>query len=611
MKTFAIVMGVMLALTGCNESGPGSDDTLFPPDGGPDPRTTRDLGPNPTPAYPSTPEYVQHPTSVGAASVLRTAAGDAAVVTDPYRDRIYVTTPGLGDEVAVIDLAAGDEPGALVEDAAGRVHVALRRGGALVTLAADLRSVAERRPVCPAPRGVAHDPASDQILVACSGGDLVRFPAEGRAEVDRVFVDGDLRDVIVTESATYVTRFRSAELITLDDAGAIVERRAPLSATVNARPAPTSILPNVAWKTLALPGGDLVMLHQRSVSSPIDVDPRTGGGYSGESIAPGCATSVVQTSLTRFPPTGIAELRPGPVLQGVALAVDMALLEDDRLVIATGGSGAETTHVFPLSAATSSSPTDCLDPLARVPGGEAVAADGAEVLIYQREPGMLSRWDASPFQNMPRMWLDQERSIVDLGHLKFHEVTGVGIACASCHPEGSEDGHTWEFQGTDPRRTQSLLGGILSTVPFHWSGDQADLRAIMTATFEERMRGGPVSDGELRLLGDWMDAQPSIPAPETDPSRIEAGHEAFVAAGCADCHSGDQGTNNESVELEGFGAIQVPMLVGVSHRSPWLHDGCAQSLEETFDGACIPEHAPASPLEEGESQAIVDYLRSL
>ncbi len=612
MKTWTFTMGMALVLAaGCNEPDPGSDDRTYVLDAGPRPSDTPDLGPGGSVAYPTTPEYVPHPTSVGAASVLRTADGSAVVVSDPYRDRLYVTAPSLEDDVTVLDLDPGDEPGALVEDADGRIHVALRRGGALLTLAADRGSVAERRAVCPAPRGVAYDATSDGILVACSGGDLVRFPAAGGPELDRVFVDGDLRDVIVTEGATYVTRFRSAELITLDDAGAIVERRAPLSATVNARPEPTSILPNVAWKTLALPDGDLVMLHQRSVSSPIDVNPMTGGGYAGGAAAPDCATSVVQVSLTRFPPTGIEGLRPGPILHGVALAVDMALLGDDRLVVASGGSNAETTHIFPLSAATSSSPTDCLASVASAQGGEAVASDGADLLVYQREPSQLSRWDGGVFPVSPRVWLDQERSIVDLGHQKFHEVTGVGIACASCHPEGGDDGHTWVFAGTDPRRTQSLLGGILSTLPFHWSGDQPDLNAIMTATFEERMRGGPVSDGVVRLLGDWMDAQPATPAPETDSARIAAGHEAFIAAGCADCHSGDQGTNNESVELAGFGAIQVPMLVGVAHRSPWLHDGCAQTLEETFDGACIPEHAPATPLEAGEAEAIVDYLRSL
>ncbi len=479
-----------------------------------------------------------------------------------------------------------------------------------MTLTPERDAVAERRSVCPAPRGVTYDASADAVLVACSGGELVTLPAAGGEELDRVFVASDLRDVIVTESATYVTRFRSAELITLDDTGAIIERRAPLSATVNARPEPTSILPNVAYRTIALPDGDLVMLHQRSVSSSINVDPATGGGYSGERIVD-CATSVVQTSLTRFPPSGIEGLRPGPVLHGVALAVDMTLLSHDRLAITAAGTEAERLHIYPVSAATATSPTDCLGSIASSQGGDAIAADGDGVLVVRREPALLRRWDTRPFQAGEEIWLDQERSILDVGHRKFHEVTRAGIACASCHPEGGEDGHTWVFEGVDPRRTQTLLGGILSTKPFHWSGDQPDLTAIMTSTFEERMSGGRVSAAEVIEIGAWMDAQPALPAPETDPAAIAAGEEVFLGAGCADCHSGEQGTNNESVVFADFGAIQVPMLVGVAHRSPWLHDGCAQALEETFDGACIPEHVPATALDAAEIEALVDYLRSL
>ena len=34
------------------------------------------------------------------------------------------------------------------------------------------------------------------------------------------------------------------------------------------------------------------------------------------------------------------------------------------------------------------------------------------------------------------------------------------VACATCHPEGAEDGHVWLFPGDGPRRTQTLLGGL-------------------------------------------------------------------------------------------------------------------------------------------------------
>ncbi len=54
-------------------------------------------------------------------------------------------------------------------------------------------------------------------------------------------------------------------------------------------------------------------------------------------------------------------------------------------------------------------------------------------------------------------------------------MTPLALACASCHPEGDEDGHTWFFDEDPGRRTQTLRG--------HWRGDVADLQAVMHTTF--------------------------------------------------------------------------------------------------------------------------------
>src|SRR5262245_3010143 len=56
----------------------------------------------------------------------------AAVIADADRDRILMVdlaTQGILGEVSLPD----QEPGRLVEDGMGRIHVAMRRGGALFT----------------------------------------------------------------------------------------------------------------------------------------------------------------------------------------------------------------------------------------------------------------------------------------------------------------------------------------------------------------------------------------------------------------------------------------------------------------------------------------------
>src|SRR5690606_28908671 len=91
--------------------------------------------------------------------------------------------------------------------------------------------------------------------------------------------------------------------------------------------------------------------------------------------------------------------------------------------------------------------------------GQAIAAafDGKDELIVQtREPAAIHimtedrrrTWKTIPLPGPSR---------TDTGHVIFHSNAGGFLACASCHAEGADDGHTWTFQDMGPRRTPSLL----------------------------------------------------------------------------------------------------------------------------------------------------------
>ena len=71
----------------------------------------------------------------------------------------------------------------------------------------------------------------------------------------------------------------------------------------------------------------------------------------------------------------------------------------------------------------------------------------------------------------------------------FHVDAGGGVACASCHPEGGEDGRVWNFTCLGPRRSQSLRGGLSGTEPFHWDGDMPDFSTLVQTVFVGRMSG--------------------------------------------------------------------------------------------------------------------------
>src|SRR5262245_4607344 len=78
---------------------------------------------------------------------------NVAVISDPDRDRVVMID--LASKEVLADVALpGDQPGRLVEDAAGRIHVALRHGGSLLTFgSARSDQILARRPACAEPSG--------------------------------------------------------------------------------------------------------------------------------------------------------------------------------------------------------------------------------------------------------------------------------------------------------------------------------------------------------------------------------------------------------------------------------------------------------------------------
>ena len=111
-----------------------------------------------------------------------------------------------------------------------------------------------------------------------------------------------------------------------------------------------------------------------------------------------------------------------------------------------------------------------------------MAFDGQGRLIAQtREPSALVVGSVSlPLPGPSRR---------DTGHELFHLPTASGLACASCHPEGRDDGHTWSLVPGTLRRTQSLIGGVAGTEPLHWEGDIADFGALAEQVLAVSMRG--------------------------------------------------------------------------------------------------------------------------
>jgi mono/diheme cytochrome c family protein len=589
----------------------------------------------PMPTIPSTiAKASKPPLPISGGTLLVLADGTTAVASDPDRDQVYVVDLAASKVSATIKLQPGDEPGRLIQDAAGRVHVALRRGGALVTLDPKTGTVAARRDVCAAPRGVAYQATGDLVHVACASGELVSLPAAGGAATRSLTLDRDLRDVVVDKTgAVFVSTFRKAEVLVVGGNGVVSERMRPGSGMVpTILGMPQTISPSVAWRILpaADATGGVLMLHQTGVDS--EVNP-FGGGYAGLKGCPGIVASTV-TALApgaSTPPTAKAGFG------NVSLAVDVAVSSDGQsMALAVAGNsatpGMSTVIVGGTAQMTGSSgSTSCgfaggaPATTGTPPTGEVVAVSffgttttstvtgvttPTPVLAQTREPATLWRSDTGTSISLAT------DSLADTGHLIFHVNAGGGLACASCHPEGGEDGRVWNFACTGARRTQSIRGGISPTAPFHWDGSETDFSRLMDDVFVGRMAGPQLVAEQKAALQSWIDTIPALPkARGLDAAAVTRGQALFNDANvaCATCHAGTLLTNNATVDVGTGLPLQVPSLRGVSWRAPFIHDGCAATLADRFGvcGGVSDKHGHTSQLAQPQIGDLVTYLQSL
>jgi mono/diheme cytochrome c family protein len=561
--------------------------------------------------------------AVSGGSLLVSRDGGLVVAADPHRDRIFLVDADAREIRAEVALEPDDEPGRIAEDGDGRFHVALRRGGALLSIDR-AGEVLARREVCAAPRGVAYQAAGDLLHVACADGDLITFPAAGGDPVRRLRLDADLRDVMVDGDDLLVTRFRAAELLRVTPEGTIASRigpptpmRVPFAFEGEPPPdgtetEPVPAFPSVAYRTIALGDGRAVMAHQRASKTPLSIQP---GGYGGG----GCFDGPVEATATIFDPSAesitLSRRFPGGVLP-----VDVAV-SPDRTEIAVALAGFRTVRIVQISALGETPEDPCgfgdgsdrelfeIEAARGMPTSVAYLSDTSLVVLYDNAI-VFAHPDG--FENaeieLPGA------SNLDRGRARFHAPTFSGLACASCHPEGMQDGQVWDFAELGPRRTQNIGGELEARAPYHWGGDMNDLSMLFDEVLVNRMGGDFLSESDRASLTRFLF---SLPAPAAswsgDQAAVARGRALFEAptVGCARCHSGPLYTNNRLEDVGTGGLFKVPSLLGVSTRTPLMHDGCAATLRDRFGPCGGDAHGATANLSEAQIADLVAYLESL
>lgn len=554
--------------------------------------------------------------------------GNTAIAADTDRDVVWIVDVHASALKATVALEAGDQPGRVVVDESGRAHVVLMAGGAVATVDVASGKLVERREVCAAPRGIAYEAAGDRIHVACAGGELVSLPAAGGAPTRTVKLDRDLRDVVVQGDKLLVSRLRSAEVLVIGPEGKVWQRQTP--PTVRKLNFLTGMendfQPAVAWRMVGRPNGGALMIHQRGMAGPvITTEP---GGYSGG----GCDEGIVQTTVTEVNDGGEASPIDIPAtgnasIPGTALPVDIAVSSTGQMVVVAAGANAIVrTSVAGIVPAGMEDPCGP-PPTEDVPGQPIAAAflSNGTPVVQLREPAALYLPGTDETITLPG------ESRRDTGHDLFHQSPSLSrgeamgefgvtssIACASCHPGGGDDARTWDFQTIGPRRTQTLRGGISDTAPLHWDGDMRDVGHIMSEVFVNRMGGTKQDPRRAKLVSRWMDSVPKLPhtAP-VDTAAVERGKAIYndEKVACGSCHNGAKLTNNQFADVGTGKQFQVPTLMGIADRAPYMHDGCAPTLRDRFTGsaACTggDNHGVISHLTSAEIDDLVAYLETL
>jgi mono/diheme cytochrome c family protein len=433
-------------------------------------------------------------------------------------------------------------------------------------------------------------------------------------------------------------------------------------------------IPNVAWRAALNPAGDVVVVHQAGTDRAVDVQihpsegdggasgpdagdgglesPPDGGGssYGGSNNGGVCVPSISISAVSTVSSSGT--VTDGPVLPNGALPVDIAATPDGRAyVVALAGNprgtvdsnGRPLPNVLSIAAVSQNNSGSggngspfggsnlCGQGTsmqgASVPGQvSSVALDrSGRVLAQTREPAALQYFTGDGVVSIPLSPV----SVANEGFDLFHTNTGTGMTCAGCHAEGQDDGRTWKFTtGVDGvgmpvnvelRRTQTFRQGFLDTAPFHWSGQFVDMPSLILDVLVGRMGAKDVPTDEQEIaLEAWMNAIPKkmhdAPSPALAAS-IAAGQALFFdsTVGCSTCHSGANFTNNQNMDI-GFGvALQVPTLIDVGFRAPYLHDGSAATLAARFSDATARsgKHGQTAQLSPAQIDDLIAYLQSL
>jgi DNA-binding beta-propeller fold protein YncE len=562
--------------------------------------------------------------------------GALLAVVNPDQGSVSLVDPGtLATKVTI---PVGGEPHTLLALDDGSFLVANYRAGEIVRVSPTTQSVVARETVCAGPYGLAASADGSWVAVSCEWDGTVQ-KIDPTTLAPTLFASGLRRPrALAVQGETVIALDYVGGLVhTLSSSGTdSVTSLVPTSAPY--RPALTQMSANLA-ATLVPAFGGVQVAHVLENNT----------GNESEPVADDYGTVTNTNPKINPAVTALGSSSPAPVLYAqfdggsrvYSGPVAAAAFGSHYLLVAHLSTG--NVAVIDLTATTPEARAVGTFTVGFGPSGIAVDAARNVAYVDNALDGSVSRINlAQTFAQGAPMFsadatlvrgLPSPYSIDALaGRQLFFDATNTHVtpsgvvACASCHPAGSDDGLVW-FEHTPNipyrhRRTPHLANAKTPTAPFHWDGQFADMSSLVESTMVNLMGG----DGllvDVTTVQSFVDEVVKAPVlPPSDPASVARGQAIFESpdVGCSVCHSGSYFTDDKMhpvlfpMSLDSSDTIttaNTPGLHGVFLTAPYFHDGRSPSLVDLLtrpDAESMGHHSQLTAAERGD---LIAYLESL
>ncbi len=358
----------------------------------------------------------------------------------------------------------------------------------------------------------------------------------------------------------------------------------------------------------------------------------------------------------------------------VSAGADQVAVVDvpSMLEVITSASDRERAEVLPNHMGKSGEFIVARIAVGRNPRAVAYSPDGRYAYIANALDDSLTVLDTSANRVVRTIDLGGPTETTQLrwGEQLFHDAGNSfarQFSCRSCHPDGNHNGLTFDIEadevGLNPVDNRSLRG-IFDTPPFKWEGTNPSLRrqcGPRLAVFFTRL--DPYTPDELDALVRYMCTIEQPPNRFRDPGGLTPAQRRGKAVferttqndgspmaplgRCADCHNGAYFTDRSkhpvstmmwfdehvNVDLEDlfnadeFGelglyyfvdvgvepkVLDVPHLRNIADSPPYLHNGAAPTLEETWTRFnMVDRHGATADLTRQQMNDLIAYVKSL